>query len=204
MLTCTQVVQPDVMHSVTWAVMVSQESDPWLCPVTIATALEEESNKVREIPKTVLRGAQKDVIDPVIGVVFKYVTSKQWPKCEKCPQNHKMPALARERHKLHLSDDGLLYIETASHSQLLLPQKYHQLVYKELHEEMDHLGVERVVNLIRDHFHWPHMQKHVENYITRVCSCLKNKRLNRPTRAPLTNIITAYPFKLVFLLISCT
>lgn len=198
MSTCTQVVQPDVINSVTQAVMVSQGSDPWLCPVTIATALEEESNEVTslgKIPKTVLREAQKE--DPVIGVVFKYVTSKQWPKCGKYPQNHKIAALVRERHKLHLSDDGLLYRQTASRSQLLLPQKYHQLDYKELHEEMGHLGVERVVNLIRDRFHWPHMQKDVEHYITRVCSCLKNKRPNRPTRAPLTNIVTTYPFELV-------
>ncbi len=129
--------------------------------------------------------------------MFKYVTSKQWPKCGKCPRNNKIAALVRERHKLHLGDDGLLYRETASRSQLLLPQKYHQLVYKELHEEMGHLGVERVVNLIRDRFYWPHMQKDAEHYITQVCSCLKNKRPNRPTRAPLTNIITTYPFQLV-------
>lgn len=62
---------------------------------------------------------------------------------------------------------------------------------------MGRLGVERVMNLIRDRFHWSHMQKDVEHYITQVCSCLKNKRPNKPTRAPLTNIITTYPFELV-------
>lgn len=64
MSTCTQAVLPDVMNGVTQAVTVSQESDPWLCPVTISTALEEESKEVtsvREIPKTVLREAQQVV-----------------------------------------------------------------------------------------------------------------------------------------------
>ncbi|KAK0131526.1 Retrovirus-related Pol polyprotein from transposon 412 [Merluccius polli] len=187
MLTCTQAVLPEVMHSVTQAVAVqSQESEPWLCPVTISTAIAEDNDgetSVGGIPKTELREAQRE--DPVIG------------QCGKQPQNNKIAGLARQKHKLHLSDDGLLYRETTNRLQLLLPQKYHQLVYKELHEDMGHLGVERMMNLIREHFYWPHMQKDVEHYITQVCSCLKNKRPNKPTRASLTNIITTYPFELV-------
>lgn len=80
---------------------------------------------------------------------------------------------------------------------ILLPKKFHNLVYKELHEEMGHLGVERVLTLIRDCFYWPHMQRDMEHYVTWVCSCLKNKCPNRPTRAPLINIVTTYPFELV-------
>ena len=199
MLTCTQAVLPEVMNSMTQAVAIqSQESEPWLCPVTISTAIAEDDDgltSVGEISKTELREAQKE--DPVIGPVLKYMASKQWPKCGKQPQSNKVAGLARQKHKLHLSDDGLLYRETTNRLQLLLPQKYHRLVYKELHEDMGHLGVERVVNLIRERFYWPHMQKDVEHYITQVCSCLKNKRPNKPTRAPLTNIITTYPFELV-------
>lgn len=41
------------------------------------------------------------------------------------------------------------------------------------------------------------MQKEVEHYATRVCSCLKSKHPNKVTRAPLTNITTTYPFELV-------
>lgn len=41
------------------------------------------------------------------------------------------------------------------------------------------------------------MQRDIEHQITQVCSCLKNKRPNRPTRAPLINITTTYPFELV-------
>ncbi len=62
---------------------------------------------------------------------------------------------------------------------------------------MGHLGAERVLNLIRDQFHWPHMQREVEHYVTHVCRCLRSKRPNRVTRAPLTNITTTYTFEVV-------
>uniref|UniRef100_A0A3P9MPA9 Gypsy retrotransposon integrase-like protein 1 n=1 Tax=Oryzias latipes TaxID=8090 RepID=A0A3P9MPA9_ORYLA len=103
----------------------------------------------------------------------------------------------RQKQRLYLDDDGLLCRKTASRSQLILPTRFQQLVYKELHEEMGHLGVERVLHLIRERFYWPHMQEDVEHYVTRVCRCLKNKRPNKPVRAPLTNIVTTYPFELV-------
>ena len=55
----------------------------------------------------------------------------------------------------------------------------------ELHQEMGHLGTERVQQLAREQFYWPHMQKDITHFVTRVCSCLKQRRPNLPTRAPL-------------------
>lgn len=195
---CTQDVHPDVMQCVAQAVTVkSQENEPWLCPVTISTLISEadqEVSSIAVIPKTVLKKAQEE--DTVIGDVLRYVKSKQWPRSGK-QLNTKIAALVREKHKLQMADDGLLYRKTTSRNQLLLPQKFHRLVYKELHENMGHLGVERVMNLIRERFYWAHMQRDVEHYITKVCRCLKNKRPNKPTRAPLKNIVTTYPFELV-------
>ncbi|XP_019221791.1 uncharacterized protein LOC109204700 [Oreochromis niloticus] len=200
MQTCTEAVTPEILNSVTQALAVQlQGSEPWLCPLNISTVVAEQSEEVGmsglEIPKANLRDAQKE--DPVIGEVLKYVISSRWPKGRKQACNKEIAALAREKQKLHLDEDGLLYRKTLSRTQLLLPKKFHSLVYKELHEDMGHLGVERVLALIRDRFYWPHMQKDVEHYITQVCSCLKNKRPNKPTRAPLINITTTYPFELV-------
>ena len=79
----------------------------------------------------------------------------------------------------------------------MLPKKFQTLVFKELHEEMGHLGVERTLTLIRERFYWPHMQRGVDHYVTQVCSCLKRKRPNRPTRAPLVTIVTTHPFEMV-------
>ena len=79
----------------------------------------------------------------------------------------------------------------------MLPKKFQTLVFKKLHEEMGHLGVERTLTLIRERFYWPHTQRDVDHYVTQVCSCLKRKRLNRPTRSPLVNIVTTHPFEMV-------
>lgn len=201
MQTCTQTVAPEVINSVTQSLAVQMcESEPWLCPLTISTVLAQENEEVSmsglELTKTDLKQAQEE--DPVIGEVRKYVISNHWPKVGRRAGNKDVAALVREKQKLHIDDDdGLLYRKTASRSQLLLPKKFHGLVYKELHEDMGHLGVERVLTLVRDRFYWPHMQRDIEHQITQVCSCLKNKRPNRPTRAPLINITTTYPFELV-------
>ncbi|KAK7878976.1 hypothetical protein WMY93_034190 [Mugilogobius chulae] len=201
MESCTQAVAQDVMHSVTQALAVKAKStEPWLCPFTISSAIvdheeEQVTRSIQRLSPTALREAQCE--DPVIGQALKYVSSDHWPKHGKTTQNKDVAALAREKQKLHINEDGLLCRKTANRMQLVLPKKYHRLVYKELHEEMGHLGVERVLALIRDRFYWPHMQRDVEHHITRVCSCLKNKRPNKQTRAPLTNITTTYPFELV-------
>lgn len=62
---------------------------------------------------------------------------------------------------------------------------------------MGHLGTERTLNLIRERFYWPQMKKPTEHFVTQVCECLKRKRPQRTTRAPLTTIRTTYPFQLV-------
>lgn len=169
-----------------------------MCPLTIETALsgeqeEELFTSVAEIPKEVLRKAQEE--DPEIREAVTYLKMK--PRPVNRSQGREVQGLMRERAKLYLDEYGLLFQKTATRHQLVLPRTYHELVYKELHQDMGHLGAERVLNLIRDQFYWPHMQKEVEHYVTRVCSCLRSKRPNKLTRAPLVNITTTYPFELV-------
>ena len=63
------------------------------------------------------------------------------------------------------------------------------MVYRELHEEMGHLGVERVLDLARQRFFWRNMRKDIEHFIHHVCQCLKQKQSNRHTVAPLQPIV---------------
>ncbi|KAL1280034.1 hypothetical protein QQF64_014634 [Cirrhinus molitorella] len=62
---------------------------------------------------------------------------------------------------------------------------------------MGHLGAERTLDLIREQFYWPQMSKDVEHFVTKVCECLKKKKPNKQTCAPLIPIQTTYPFQLV-------
>lgn len=153
MQTCTQTVALEVINSVTQSLAIQmRESEPWLCPLTISTVLAQENEEVSmsglELTKTYLKQAQEE--DLVIGEVRKYVISNHWPKGGRRADDKDIAALVREKQKLHIDDDddGLLYRKTAIRSQLLLPKKFHELVYKELHEDMGHLGVERVLTLV--------------------------------------------------------
>ena len=98
---------------------------------------------------------------------------------------------------MELTNNGLLIRSNGSRKQIVLPSKYHRLVMKELHEEMGHLGTDRVLNLVRQHFFWPRMQTDIEQFIANVCSCIKQKRPVFLIRAPLQQIMTTSPFELV-------
>lgn len=62
---------------------------------------------------------------------------------------------------------------------------------------MGHLGCERVIEIARERFLWPHMARDISHYITKVCSCIKSKRPHVKNRAPLCPITTTAPFQLV-------
>ena len=103
----------------------------------------------------------------------------------------------REWGKLEIRADRTMYRRTQTKSQLVLPETYRPLILNELHKEMGHLGTERTVNLIRDRFFWPKMQRDVEHFITNVCECLKRKKTNRQSRATMLSIETTHPFQMV-------
>lgn len=199
--TCSQEMGPEVITTVTQTLhLESQEREPWMCPATITAActdVEQEriTSPVAEIPIENLKKAQEE--DPVIGKVREYIITGQWPHLKGRDRRDDTCVLVRERNKLFVNEDGILYRKSVARAQLVLPAAFHQLIYRELHEEMGHLGVERTLSLIRDRFYWPYMQRDVDHYVTKVCSCLKRKRPNKPTRAPLVNIVTTYPFEMV-------
>ena len=78
-----------------------------------------------------------------------------------------------------------------------MPKKYHKRVYVELHENMGHLGADRVVELARQRFYWPFMRADITHYVTKVCHCLKQQKPATHVSAPLQPIITTAPFQLV-------
>ena len=96
--------------------------------------------------------------------------------------------------KLHIDPkSGIQY----HRSQVVVPKELQRRVFKELHEDMGHLGVERVLALARERFYWPYMRRDIEHFVTNICSCLKQRRPNLPTREPLQPINTTSPFQLI-------
>lgn len=78
--------------------------------------------------------------------------------------------------------------------QVVLPQQHHGIIFKEFHEDMGHLGAERVFDLAKAQFYWPHMKNDVTHYVTKVCSCIKQKPPVVMHREPRNRIITTAPF----------
>ena len=50
----------------------------------------------------------------------------------------------RQRRKLYCDEDGHLFRRSGPYSQLVLPQKFYNIVFKHLHEKMGNLGASRV------------------------------------------------------------
>ena len=100
--------------------------------------------------------------------------------------------LLREWDKLYVSKDGTLHRKTNEYDQLVMPEKYKPLVYRELHDEMGHLGSERVFQLATQRFYWPNMRDDIEKYCSKRCLCRKQRKPTTTSRAPLMPIITTY------------
>ena len=135
-----------------------------------------------------IRNAQHD--DPSIARVLTYLRKGHRPtQRERIGERPDTTSLMHEWNHLTLVD-GVLYRKKGDRSQMILPSQLRPMVYHELHDEMGHLGADRVVSLARDRFYWPHMQRDIEQYCIRVCSCLQQRKPNRQTREPLGRIMT--------------
>ena len=93
-------------------------------------------------------------------------------------------SLLREWKKLVLGEDGILRRRSGQNLQLVLPWKFQRMVYRELHEEMGHLGTERVLHLARERFYWPGMQRDIEHFVTHVLQVHQAKETKYPAESP--------------------
>lgn len=154
-------------------------------------------SSIAEISEASRLDTQKQ--DPVVGRLLTFMKEGKWLMSWEVKRES--PAvkvlLLRQRHKLYRDKDGLLFRRSGPFTQLVLPRKFHTRVFKELHREMGHLGAPRVVHFARERFYWPNMEDDIVHFATKVCPCLKQRRPNLFTRAPLHSVTTAYPFELV-------
>ena len=90
-----------------------------------------------------LRQAQRQ--DAAISKALRYKEQGHKPNNEeRNSESHTTKILLREWDKLYIDKDGILHRKTSEYDQTVLPQKFKRLVHRELHDDMGHLGSERV------------------------------------------------------------
>jgi hypothetical protein len=147
-------------------------------------------------PPEITRAAQNDDADIDRVITLKIANTYLSPH-ERKQESHTVQQLLREWNKLKVGIDGVLYRLAGTVRQVVLPGRLCQQVYKELHEEMSHLGSECIIDLAREQFFWPHMKQDITHYVTKVCHCLKSRKPVRNQHEPLHPIVTTAPFQMV-------
>ena len=81
--------------------------------------------------------------------------------------------------------------------QLVLPTAQREVALRGCHDEVGHLGLEPMLDLMCDRFFWPHMAVQAKEHIGKCCPCLAFKA--RQPKVPLENIMATHPLELVHL-----
>lgn len=138
--------------------------------------------------------------DPSINRVVKLVESAQKPSFKTLSDEQpEVKLLLREWNKLELRE-GILYRRCFDRGdmihQLVLPEQHKDRALQGLHDEVGHLGAERVLSLARARFYWPRMKESIEKKCQTCERCFRRKA--QPQKAaPMVNIRTTYPLELV-------
>ena len=144
---------------------------------------------------TPLEWCQAQAKDPVIQQI---VGENQKQTLEKLRIKMEMPsdlkALVRIKKQLTLKQ-GVLYRRTTL--QLVLPTSFRNKTITGCHDQVGHLGQDRILELLRDQFNWPGMHTDVASYINSCPRCLSRK--SQPDQAPLLSIEANQPFELIHL-----
>ena len=103
--------------------------------------------------------------------------------------------------RIKLEDNGVLYRqwETADGTelryQILLPEVYREVMFKNLHDAINaaHMGRRRTLAKLQRKYYWPRMSEDVKSWIQACPTCQRRKALHKHARAPLKSTPAGMP-----------
>ncbi|CAB4007478.1 Retrovirus-related Pol poly from transposon [Paramuricea clavata] len=195
MTSCTEETTQQVLQATISGVQI-QEKAPWISTIT-----DEPTVFIKETQgKPCLKVADASTAqqnDPVIQRVLQLKKN-----CDCLPQTVKQREPIAVQQLLHewsrlLVKNGLLCRRVGDIEQVVWPRKLRYHVFTEFHDNMGHLGHERVFDLVRATVFWPRMHSDIKHYVQNVCCCLKQNRPATTQREPLHPIETTSSCQLV-------
>ena len=195
------------------AVRAIQEAalDQPACPIEVYSKdihVMGEMQDSQQVAQMTLDDWQKvQEADPALATIIERLKAgaldQDWCKQTNSPE---LNLYKRERNNLTLQK-GILYRRARPREsdesllQLVLPPAYREVALKGCHNEVGHLGLERMLDLMRDRFFWPHMAVQAKEHVGKCCPCLAFKA--RQPKVPLENIVATHPLELVHLDFLC-
>ena len=150
---------------------------------------------------------QAQEADPILGIIMRRLREgmleQDWSKKTDSP---KLSQYRREQNNLVLQK-GILYRQARPREseetllQLVLPTAQREVALRGCHDEVGHLGLECMLDLMCDRFFWPHMAAQAKEHIGKCHPCLAFKA--RQPKAPPENIMATHPRELVHLYYLC-
>ncbi len=198
---CTEEADHNVIHATVQPIQCNENEVNWMRIMgknvnTMKQVQNYSSSRISDQRNVNI--LEHQMKDPDIAPIIKWKKDNAKPSTESLRlESHLTKRLAYDWSKLFLDDDGALRRQIANRSQIVLPKNLKGLVLKELHDEMGHVGADKVLMLTRQRFFWPHMQRDIEFYVNKKCYCIKQKKPVVQQREQLKPIITSAPFELI-------
>ena len=81
--------------------------------------------------------------------------------------------------------------------QFVRPATHRKTTLEGYHDEIGHLGLERMFNLMCNHFFWPQMAVQAKEHVEKCQWCITFKQ--KQQKAPMESIVNTHPLKLVYI-----